>query len=75
MAAAHNSLTERLRTGEIFDFTPVAQDKTKEIKYTVNAEFNDEVAADYLEHLPSREQIQKKLAERDLSLFLRPYIG
>ena len=75
VAAAHNSLTERLRTGEIFDFTPVAQDKTKEIKYTVNAEFNDEVAADYLEHLPSREQIQKKLAERDLSLFLRPYIG
>ncbi|MBI1974901.1 MAG: methionyl-tRNA formyltransferase [Parcubacteria group bacterium] len=73
--AAHKGLIERIRDKSIFSLTPVAQDRTKEVLYTRNADFTDEVARDYLLHLPSPETIRKKLKERDLSRFLHPYVG
>lgn len=71
---AHNSLVVRIRTGEIREYEPIPQDATKEIRYTRNAEFNDEVASNYLNNLWVPKQIRQKLEERDLSMLLRPYI-
>ncbi len=73
--AAQDSLTERIRTGEIFEIMPIKQDKAREIKYTINADFTDEVAKAYLQSLPSAEEIWERLSKRDESLLLNPYYG
>lgn len=72
---AHDSLADRIKNGNIFEYEPVKQDKSLEIKYTVNSDFTDEVAKDYLENLPNSEYIFEKLSGRDLNLLLRPYIA
>ena len=71
---AHNSLVERIKNAEIFDIKSVVQDKKKEIKYTINADFTDEVAKDYLDSLPDEKKIFEILSKRDESMFLNPYI-
>jgi len=73
--SAHESLVERIKMDEIGKFVPVAQDKSLEIRYTRNKDFNDEIALSYLRSLPCKEQVYDKLANRDLSIFLEPYVG
>lgn len=72
---AHDSLVERIDRKEIFDYKAIAQDKSKEYRYTRNADFTDEVAKDYLEHLLSPEQVKCKLEKRDLSLLEKPFFS
>lgn len=47
--AAQNSLVEYLEKGSVYP--PVPQDKSRQIRYTRNADFTDAVAAEYLERL------------------------
>lgn len=72
--AAHEGLIRYLKTGEIFEMEPVPQDKSLELRYTRNRDFNDEVAAKYLEKPPTPREIQEILSKRDTSILLRPYI-
>ena len=71
---AQDSLVDRIKTKEIFSYTPIKQDKTKEIRYSRNVEFNDDVAEDYLKNLFTKDEIFEKLKNRDKSLLLNPYI-
>ncbi len=71
--AAHAGLVEYLR-GAMTGIEPVAQDKTREQRYTRNADFTDAIASDYLNRLPSAEQMRAALLKRDLGLFLRPFV-
>jgi methionyl-tRNA formyltransferase len=68
--AAHLGLIEYLNSDRSIE--PVAQDKSKELRYTRNADFTDEVAREYLERFPTSEEMQSALTSRDMSLFLRP---
>ena len=70
----HLGSVERIKNAEIFDIKSVVQDKKKEIKYTINADFTDEVAKDYLDSLPDEKKIFEILSKRDESMFLNPYI-
>lgn len=72
---AHQSLADRIASGEIFQYEPVVQDKSLEMKYTRNADFTDEVAEKYLREAPSPKEVLEKLTKRDLQMLLRPYIG
>jgi hypothetical protein len=54
---------------------PVVQDKSREIRYTRNADFADDVAANYLERLASAGEIEEKLKRRDEGNYLRVRIG
>lgn len=72
--AAHEAFAARVADGSIWDYPLVKQDRSLELRYTRNADFNDEVAAEYLERLMSPEAIRERLAARDLSKFLDPYI-
>ena len=63
------------RTGEIESPEPVPQDKSLQIRYTRNADFTDAVANEYLDRLPSPEQVRVALETRDTSKFLRPFVG
>lgn len=72
---AHDSLAERIRTKEIFNFMPLRQNKDMEYRYTRNSDFNDLVAQDYLDNILTCEQIFEKLQNRDMSMFRHPYIS
>ncbi|MDE6600916.1 MAG: methionyl-tRNA formyltransferase [Lachnospiraceae bacterium] len=72
---AHESLIERIANKEIFKYEPIIQDKSKEYRYTRNADFTDDVAREYLEALLSPEQLKNKLEQRDLSLLEKPFIA
>jgi methionyl-tRNA formyltransferase len=73
--AAHAGLVDALKAGRLFELPPVPQDRNHELRYTRNADFTDEVAAEYLGRLPSAEQMKADVAARDLSQFLRPYVA
>jgi hypothetical protein len=73
--SAHESLVEYIQTGAIKTFTPVIQNKELEIRYTRNKDFNDDVAKDYLNNLPSVNDIKIKMEHRYNHSFLNPYIG
>jgi hypothetical protein len=51
--AAHQALVETIAHEQIRDIEPVAQDRSQQLRYTRNADFTDEVAADYLRRLPT----------------------
>lgn len=72
---AHESLVKRIESRKIFDYTPIAQDKSKEYRYTRNSDFTDSVAKAYLDKLLSPEEIASKLERRDLSLLEKPFIS
>jgi folate-dependent phosphoribosylglycinamide formyltransferase PurN len=70
--AAHESLVDHLRKGDLFSLEPVPQERSRELRYTRNADFTDEVAADYLGRLPSPQAMKDALLARDPNLFVRP---
>lgn len=73
--AAHESIVERLASGELFRLRPAPQTSGNLLRYSKNADFTDEIAGKYLEKTPEPEWIQERLLRRDLSLFQNPYIG
>lgn len=72
---AQDSLVTRISNGEIFKYPAIAQDASKEYRYTRNKDFNDAVAQEYLERLMTPEQVRAKLEARDLSMLEKPYIA
>src|SRR5438034_164847 len=66
--AAHVGLVKCLQE----KLEPVPQDKSRELRYTRNADFTDQVASEYLQRLPTPQQMHDALVRRDLGLFLRP---
>lgn len=73
--AAQQGLIQALVDGTLHTIVPVQQDGTRQLRYTRNADFTDEVAAEYLRRLPSGESIQQCLEMRDARDFVRPFIG
>lgn len=71
--AAQEGLSARLADGSLLALAPVPQDRALEIRYTRNRDFTDEVAAAYLDQLPTAAEIGDRLAGRDPGAFLRPY--
>jgi Formyl transferase len=71
--AAHEGLCTLIKNNNLFELSPIIQDKTQQIRYSKRAEFNDTVAADFLKNPLSPEFIKNKCAQRDLSRFLRPF--
>lgn len=68
--AGQAALVGAIRRGELANIAPVPQDRGAEIRYTRNADFTDEVAAAYLERVPTPRQVAARLASRDRRLFV-----
>lgn len=51
-------------------FSGSVQDKSKQIRYSRNSEFTDEIASQYLARQPLASEIFKRLSERDLSNYI-----
>lgn len=72
---AQQSVCEKIKTGKIFDEEGIAQDKSKEIRYSRNSEFTDEVANEYMGNTMNPVEVHALLRKRDLSLLVKPYIA
>lgn len=72
---AIDSVAERVKTDQIFEIKPEAQDKSKEIVYARKSDFTDEIAQNYLDNLPTEEEVYERLSSRDESLFKDVYLG
>ncbi|VFR56319.1 hypothetical protein BRI6_0336 [plant metagenome] len=73
MEAAQQSLVNRIASKEIFDFQPLAQDKSREIRYTRNADFNDEVASEFLNRNLRAADLAAMLAKSEQPALLSPF--
>lgn len=58
---AHDSIVENIQFGNLLEIRSINQDKQKEIKYTKNIDFNDDVAKDFLNNEPNIDHIKEKL--------------
>jgi hypothetical protein len=72
--SAHKGLVENIASGNIDNFERITQNKSEEIRYTKNADFDDDVAQEYLNNLPSSDSILNTLENIDLTKFLNPFI-
>ena len=72
--AAHLGLVNVIQEERIRIYPPLAQDKSKQIRYAKNADFTDAVASEYLKRLPSPESTFGRLKDRDVGLFTSPFI-
>ena len=73
--SAQDGLVNHIRTGEILLLPTIQQDKTLEIRYTRNADFNDEVAKKYLQNIPTPDEVLEQMKKRDVSALHSPYIS
>ena len=72
--SAHEGLLSALKTGDILKMDAVPQDKSLEIRYTRNKDFDDEVASKYLENPPTPKEVFDSMEKRDLASFLHPHV-
>ncbi len=73
--AAHAGLVDFLSRSDWTSVEPVKQDKSGEIRYSRYSDFTDEVVEAYLGAQPKPEAIRASVSARDMSLFLRPFVG
>ena len=72
--SAHLALKHLIKNEDVFNLKTEIQDKSKEIRYSKNSDFTDEIALDFMNKSYSKEEAFEKLNNRDLSLFLNPQI-
>lgn len=62
--AAHDSIIKNIQMNRLLLFKSVKQNKEKEIKYTKNIDFNNEVANKFLINEPKIESIKRKIIDK-----------
>jgi methionyl-tRNA formyltransferase len=73
--AAQQALVHHLSRGGLGTLEPIPQDRSLELRYTRNADFNDAVAAEYLARLLSPGDVQAALERRDMGRYVRPLVA
>lgn len=71
--AAQRSLIDRIGSNTIWEFDPVEQDKSQEVRYSRNADFTDDVASEFLERNIDGEQLARTLETTDKPEYLNPF--
>lgn len=72
---AQTSLVKQISNTNIYRLKPQAQDKTLEIRYSRNADFNDEVAAEFLGRLWSYRDLGRLLKHASQPELINPIFG
>lgn len=73
--AAIETLVGAVRDGSLPRAAATPQDHSKEIRYTRNRDFNDEIVENYLGNLASPEEVQQAVLARRPGDFVRPVIA
>jgi hypothetical protein len=66
--SAFHSIAERIKDNSIFKINPIDQDKRREIRYSRNIEFNEEIIKDYF-----KKEINLNNKKFDNSLLKEPF--
>lgn len=74
VAAVHKGLVNYIINNKINQIVPVDQDSSKEIRYSRNKDFTDDIALFYLDNLPTKQLISKSIKNRNIENFINPYI-
>ena len=72
---AQTSLVKQISNTNIHRLLPQVQDKKLEIRYSRNADFNDEVAAEFLGRLWSNRDIGRLLKHASQPELINPIFG
>lgn len=72
---AHAGLVHCFTHGGPSAYAALPQDRSKEIRYSRNSEFTDAIATEYIDRLLTPTEVLEALAQRDVSAFIRPFIG
>ena len=72
--SAQKALIHFLSSGELQKIKPVKQDSNLRLRHATNEDFSEEVALEYLNRLPSPEEIKKAMELRDMRKFINPLI-
>jgi methionyl-tRNA formyltransferase len=75
VSVAHESLVCRIQNKEIFQLPPVVQCKNNELRYSINTEFTDEVAREFLDRRTSARDLSEQLATLETPDLLNPYFA
>jgi hypothetical protein len=71
--AAHLALVQTINLKHLDTFAPVPQNRSEEIRYSRSSEFTDEIAAAYLNDLPTPQMIGDILTKSPTDQYVRPY--
>ncbi len=71
--AAHLGLAEEIRRGRLLRLESVRQDRAREIRYTRNSEFTDEVAGRYLDRGLTAVDVERMFAHAPARDFVAPF--
>lgn len=71
--AAQVSLVSKIKNKKIFSAKTFNQDKTKEIRYTRNVDFNEKVALDFLKRKVDNKVLLEKLEKNDHPELIDPF--
>jgi hypothetical protein len=75
VAAGQEGLTSHIKDNTISTLNAVAQNKLLQLRLSRIADFNEAVAAQYLDNrLLSADQIEQRLMNRDMGKYVRPYV-
>ncbi len=72
---AHDSLYARIADGSIKGFNAIKQDRSLELRYTKNSDFDDRIAREYLDGMLNKEQVKVLMEKREIDMFVKPFIG
>jgi len=72
---AHEAVTARIADGTLLRLPAIEQDKSRQLRYTRNEHFTEAVAAEYLQRTMPAAEIRTRLEQRDLSVFLQPFLA
>ena len=72
--AAEESLVARISDGSIFKMKEAKQDRSQQIRYSKRSDFTDEVARKYMETLMAPKDVEARLRNRQLDMFINPLV-
>ncbi len=72
--SAQQGLISKWVSGELSRLTPVAQDKTRQLRYTRKKDFTDAVVQEYLHRLPAPRALVEQLQQRDSSKLVATFV-
>lgn len=76
VVSAHDSLVSRISDNSILSYSPVKQDRSQEVTYTRNSDFNDEVASKFLDSCPELTDVDSILLDQRNNIeYINPYFS
>ncbi len=72
--SAQLGLISKIADGSVTKINALMQDKSKQIRYSKNEHFTDEICAEFLSREPSPQILAQQSARRKMDLFTSPFI-